>query len=392
MSARANYFKIGLFVIVATAMGIVAIVVLGAGTLFRETIIAETYFDESVQGLEVGGAVRYRGVRVGKVREISFVHNYYPLESELSKEAAEGDGGRRRYVLARFSLYPDIFRGPYFSDFEQILRKEIERGLRCRLGSQGLTGALYIEIDYLDPTEFPPLPITWNPETGVFRLPSATSTITRWSEAVDNIMTQIEQVLERLEALSIEPIVKDLLELIHTVRDEIHDAQLGTVSADFLKLLASLQEASIEFNGACADLRELVHSPEITSILADTAGTISGARSTFETTDQIVTDAQTKIVDLMDGLLDATQKIRDASDTINQMFEGNDLPEAAEHLNAFLERLNNVAALEQQNVETILENLRQLSEDLREFGRTASENPSQVIFGGPPPRQHPEDR
>ncbi len=36
MSANANYFKIGIFVIAATVIAIIAIIVLGAGSMFQK--------------------------------------------------------------------------------------------------------------------------------------------------------------------------------------------------------------------------------------------------------------------------------------------------------------------------------------------------------------------
>ena len=63
MSAKANYFKIGVFTLSSAALALVGIVVLGAGTLFERSIMMETYIDESVQGLDVGAPIKFRGVK-----------------------------------------------------------------------------------------------------------------------------------------------------------------------------------------------------------------------------------------------------------------------------------------------------------------------------------------
>ncbi len=74
MSAQANFFKIGLFVIGATIALVFLLVMLGAGRIFQSKILMETYFNESVQGLEVGSKVKYRGVIVGEVKSIGFTY------------------------------------------------------------------------------------------------------------------------------------------------------------------------------------------------------------------------------------------------------------------------------------------------------------------------------
>ena len=53
MSQQAHYFKIGLFVVGAIALAVIGIIVLGAGKWLERSTMVETYFFESVQGLEI---------------------------------------------------------------------------------------------------------------------------------------------------------------------------------------------------------------------------------------------------------------------------------------------------------------------------------------------------
>ena len=102
--SSANYFKIGLFVIGASALVIIGVIVLGAGTVFRQYIPLETYVDESVQGLEIGSPIKHRGIQIGSVEYISFVRNEYPLDPRLPEFDEIG-----KYVLIRVKLYPEVF-------------------------------------------------------------------------------------------------------------------------------------------------------------------------------------------------------------------------------------------------------------------------------------------
>ena len=149
MSTQVNYFKIGIFVIAAVLIGVVSIIVLGAGSLFQKTVMIETYFEESVQGLEDGSPLKFRGVGIGKIAEITLVGKEYPTN--------------RRYVLIRANLLVDTLRVKSTPLTRADMKDEIEKGLRVRLSFQGLTGSAYLEMDYMDPKLYPPLDIDWKP-------------------------------------------------------------------------------------------------------------------------------------------------------------------------------------------------------------------------------------
>ncbi|MBI1785424.1 MCE family protein, partial [Candidatus Sumerlaeota bacterium] len=147
MSANTNYYKIGLFVICAVVLGVVGVIALGIGAYSdEESVMIETYFDESVQGVEIGSPVKERGVRVGKVEAIDFVNQAYDL-SPANRDFVT----LSRYVVVRASLKPEIFGKSSDADLKELLKDLIKEGLRIRLTSQGLTGLVYLEIDYVDP-------------------------------------------------------------------------------------------------------------------------------------------------------------------------------------------------------------------------------------------------
>src|SRR6185369_11701274 len=70
MALKANYFKLGLFVIGAIVSGAIVLVVIGSGRWFQPKLTIETYFNESVQGLDIGSKLKYRGVAIGEVTKI----------------------------------------------------------------------------------------------------------------------------------------------------------------------------------------------------------------------------------------------------------------------------------------------------------------------------------
>ena len=76
MSKPANKTMIGLFVLGAITLIVVAIGVLGSGKLFKETTPYVMVFEGSVKGLNVGSPVVFRGVKIGSVSGIHMHFDY----------------------------------------------------------------------------------------------------------------------------------------------------------------------------------------------------------------------------------------------------------------------------------------------------------------------------
>ena len=140
MIRKHDYFKLGTFIILGSCMLIAVIIILGAGKYFETTYMMETYFNESVNGLAVGSPVKLRGVDVGRVTAINFVLNEY-------EEAQKNDN---RYVYVECAITPEVFAGISEESFVTKIDREVERGLRVRPTSLGLTGQLFLNIIYVD--------------------------------------------------------------------------------------------------------------------------------------------------------------------------------------------------------------------------------------------------
>jgi paraquat-inducible protein B len=67
MGRKANPTVIGAFIVGAVVLIVAALMVFGSGTLFTRKHAFVLYFDGSVNGLNVGAPVKFRGVKVGAV-------------------------------------------------------------------------------------------------------------------------------------------------------------------------------------------------------------------------------------------------------------------------------------------------------------------------------------
>ncbi len=134
MAASTNHWKLGLFVIVGLFFAAGTLVWLGAASFDKEVTYYVTYFDESVQGLDVGSPVKFRGVTIGNVSNIEIAEDRRHVEVEAIVNTK---------VLASLGMNPKT--------------RKIPSELRAQLTSAGITGLKFIQVDFVD-TEKHPLP------------------------------------------------------------------------------------------------------------------------------------------------------------------------------------------------------------------------------------------
>jgi paraquat-inducible protein B len=134
MSKKVNKTVIGVFVVGALVLLMVAIVVFGSGELFKRTNTFVLYFDGSVKGLAIGAPVMFRGVSIGIVKDISLIYDS-KAGTVMLPVIVDIEQGR-------------IKGAPSFGDLGGD-KKMIALGLRAKLEVQSfLTGQLMISFDF----------------------------------------------------------------------------------------------------------------------------------------------------------------------------------------------------------------------------------------------------
>lgn len=127
MEREANYTAVGAFVILVAAMAVMFVYWYAEGRDRRSYVPYEIYFTGSVSGLTEGGAVRYLGVDVGRVRRIRL----------------DRRGGERVQIIANIDQSAPI-----------------DENTTAQLTLQGITGLLYIDLRKKAPGQeaFPDVP------------------------------------------------------------------------------------------------------------------------------------------------------------------------------------------------------------------------------------------
>lgn len=180
---HANYAKIGFALVLGTVAILGTLIYLGGVGNKSDEILCETYYDHPVTGLSIGSEVNFRGVKVGDVRDISFVSAEYDDYAEEDSEV----------IVIRMALNRHRCRMEDDDNAEAILSMLIERGLRATVSSSGITGLSRLELNLpragCDPK--PPRTISWQPELMI--IPPEPSMIDSFADAATRVMNQISK-------------------------------------------------------------------------------------------------------------------------------------------------------------------------------------------------------
>jgi paraquat-inducible protein B len=322
MTGRALYLRVGILVIVGAVLA-VGFVVFLAGNRGGPTVLVETYTQESVQGLDVGAPVRYRGVPVGRVTEITLAG------SEYSRAAAAGirttEFADFQMVVVRFGLETRMLQNA------PPLEEMVTNGLRARITAQGLTGVNYVELDFVPPGRFPIQPVPWTPSNPV--IPSVPSTAAQ-------VRTAAETLVARLADLPVEQIVTDIATVLNNISRQTSEggdlaATLGETARAATVIRSALEggelEAALnELRLTAEAARGLLAGPELRGAVANAAAAaaelrraagrlptaVDGFERTMRTARETTLDVQSELIPILMDLRATTASLRATAEAL----------------------------------------------------------------------------
>ena len=175
MRKEPNKKLIGLFII--SGLSVLLIVI---GLFLREKIfygnngkILVMYFEESINGLNVGAPVVFKGVQIGKVVDIDLIADTKTLDFSIP------------VYVRMVQSSQDTISSEEFNTKIELLNALVEKGLRARLTTQSyLTGLLMIELEMLPDTKV----VRRNPENSPYlEIPTALSPMGELSKGIQDI-------------------------------------------------------------------------------------------------------------------------------------------------------------------------------------------------------------
>lgn len=255
MKRRAHPTRIGLFVLGAVALLVLAVWSVFGAQVFAQRDRAVAQFEGSVYGLQVGAPVVFRGVRVGTVDGVGVVRSGQP-----------GQYG----VPVRLMIEREAFGGVAVSEL-------VSQGLTAQLATQSLlTGLLYVDLDLVPAAAAAP---TQTPE-GV-RIPTRSS--------------PIQSVQKQLQSLDLERLLADV----------------SAVAAGARQLVGNpkLQQGLEDLAASGAELRQLLAAMrrETGPLAGQARATLDSARQTLQAWGQAAAPAE-RAVDRVARAADAVDR------------------------------------------------------------------------------------
>ena len=275
MSAPTNHWKLGLFVVVGVLIGLLSVLVLGARTLRKETVMYTSYFDEAVTGLEAGSPVSFRGVKVGYVSAIDVAPDH-------------------RHVEIRYDLYVAVLsRLKLARRAGKDTKMPVTFDLRVQINSTGLTGTKFLQIDFFDSANMRPAPDLPFPVPENY-IPATPSTMKNLEEAVVRAVDQLPAITQA---------VNEMLNQLATLVNDFHGKNLPD------KMVITLNNA----NQLLVGLRTKVDTLDLKRLSSETSATLGTVSATLTRMQQVLDR-----VDGEQGLIASLQRTADSTSDLTR--------------------------------------------------------------------------
>jgi len=335
MKTQVSPVVVGAFVVGAFILGILALLFFGGVSFFRQQQRFVVYFDEPIQGLDLGSPVKLRGVLVGRVVALNLRYDRSKNQPLVA-------------VVCQLDQNKMIDNSGQIVDVGNPTELEalVDNGLRAQLGVTSFaTGLLYVELDFLDPKENPKeIPVEGTKYPVV---PAVLSAISEFTSSATEILTKLKRV--DFEGLS-----NDLKGLLVDTRKQVDNLDLKGLGAQWQQTGASIEA--------------LVKSPDIkrtfagiNAALEDLRFTLADVRHSLHSIDKQV-DANGK--DLQTALLRVEQTL--------EQFEA-----SAATVHRFIDSQQNLS----EDTHTALTHLAAAADAVERLADYIERNPNALISG-----------
>lgn len=330
MNKKISPTLIGAFVIGALALLVIAVIAFGSGQLFRKTKNFVSFFDGSVNGLNIGAPVKFKGVEIGSVKDILL-----QISPELRVSKIP--------VIIEIDLKSLTSKGASgaIAEHQEAFQKAFqEGGLRAQLRTESLlTGMLYVALDFFPGS---PLNLVQRPN-GDYAYPEIPTVPTALEQAQD----AVSRVIKKLEDIDFKAMIKSVSETVNGVD-------------------------------------QLVNSPEVKSTLRQLDQTMPKIDAAVISITKLANDVDGKFTGLSDNLQQTSDATRQAMKQAENSLKQTDA--ALKAAETAMTNIKDVIDPDSPTLYEIRKSLREVSaaaRALRLLGNYIERNPRALIFGKP---------
>jgi paraquat-inducible protein B len=303
MSKRPSAAMIGAFVLGGLLLAVVAVVLVGSGRLFRETVPFVLSFSGSVNGLNVGAPVKFKGVEIGSVTDVRLTLGEgtaapvtrIPVLVEIDQEKVESQG-------ARADLWDPA-----------VVKALIDAGLRGQLNAQSLvTGLLFVELDF-HPGTTAEFAVTGGPYQEIPTVPTV----------LQKAQSALGEIIGDIQAAKIAPLIENATQAVEGINRLVNlpDTQRAVASLD--ETIASMNEAmsALKTASLSLDKRAVEIGANVQQFSSDMHVALAQMRSTLKTVDGFVEPTSPLAVRLnaaLEEISSAARSVRILADYIER--------------------------------------------------------------------------
>jgi phospholipid/cholesterol/gamma-HCH transport system substrate-binding protein len=270
MARQKTNLIIGLFVILGVLMGVAAIIWVGATSYFLKGQTYISYFDESVQGLQINSAVKFRGVDVGLVESIRVAPD-----------------NRNIGVVMKINMKDDL-----------------QKTAVAQLKAAGITGIMFVELDLRKPGEKDLSP--------KIDFPSEYPIIASRSSEMQRLVAGINEIVAKFNQIDAKGISDQLISTTKALEDLIKGKEITS-------LVSRLDAAAGNLERLTGRADKILGGLRLEQVLADARETLNGARLLLATTnDQVLA---MKLPATLGEVRDIARNLQATSNNLNQSSE-----------------------------------------------------------------------
>jgi phospholipid/cholesterol/gamma-HCH transport system substrate-binding protein len=335
MASQKTKFAVGVFLIAGISLFVLVTIWLGMSHFLQEGQYYVTYFNESVQGLEVDSIVKYRGVPIGRVESIDVAPDAKLIQVTLKIESGQ----------------------------------KLDKDIVAQLKLVGITGSIFVELDRKtegEPDQSPPL-----------NFPSEYQIVASKPSEIRELLQGVDDLLKQLNSLDIGGISERVQLSLDNINKKVSDANIKGISDNLESSLVRIDQVLNDqrLDGILTSIDEAGNS--FNALMAKMDGGLTRFDSALNGVESIVAEEK-------ESIKRGIEDFRKAMENASALFvNGSSLVRETDESMTYL----------MEDLSFTVQNLDRASENLNELIESIGEQPWQLLFSEPPsPRKVVNDK